>query len=295
MKKFQVITDSTSDLIKKDRDTYQIDYAKMGFNFGEENFDADLDWKGITAHDFYTRMRDGKKRPITSLVSGKEFENVFIKYLQQGLDIIYISCSSKLSGSINNAEIIVNELKEQYPDRRIVCVDSLRSNYSQGLIALEAGKMALDGKDLDETVAFIEKNRLSYQTIATVGTLDWLKKSGRVTATTAFFGNLIGVKPLILSDAHGNNYAFKKEKGRMNSLNAAINYVIENVNELTDIIKVEHADSEKDAQYVADKIHEALPNIPVEISPMGPIIGASVGPDTITISFRGKEVTIFQA
>lgn len=290
MRKFQVLTDSTSDVEKKYRDEFKLDYARMLFTQDGVEYEADLDWGKISPKTYYEAMRQGS-RSFTGLVTFGEFQRVFRKYLEQGLDILYISCSSKLSGTINNANFVASELLKEFPERKIICFDSLRSNYSQGLMAIDAASMALEGKEMDEVLKYLEEHCLNYQVHATVDTLHFLRLSGRIKATTAFFGNLFGVKPIILSDAKGNNYAYKKVKGRKKSLNELIDIIKERmIDPQNGMLFIEHADSLADAEYIAESLKDYVKNI--NISCLGPIIGATIGPGAITCSFYGEKVEI---
>ena len=291
MKTFQVITDSTSDVEKKFREEYDLDYLKMVFTIEGKTYDADLDWNDISPKGYFDSMRRGN-RSVTGAIKITELEQKFEKYLSEGLDILYIACSSKLSASVNTAKSFSDELLEKYKGRRIVCYDSLRSNYAEGYIAITAANMAKEGKSLDEVVSFLDSNKLKFQTWATVATLDWLKKAGRVKASTAFFGNLIGVKPIILGDKNGNNYSFKKVKGRKPSLDELVNIISERIDNKEDgILFIEHADCEKDAIYIKDAIKDKFKG-QINVSTLGPIISATTGPDTITVNFYGEEVII---
>ena len=288
MKKFQVLTDSTCDVEKVFRDEVELDYVKMIFTQNNVEYEADLDWSRIAPHDYYEAMRQGV-RTVTGLTPTLEFENKFKEYLDKGLDILYISCSSRLSGTINNGRLVAEELKKLYPDRKIVCFDSLRSNYSQGMMAMDAAKMALEGKELHEVLNYLEENCLNYQVHGTVATLHYLKLSGRVTASAAFFGNLLGVKPIIVSDMKGCNFAYKKVKGRKTSLDELIKVIRETILDPQNAtLYIEHADCIKDAEYMYNILKDDIKNI--HISCLGPIIGASIGPDAITCSFYGKKV-----
>lgn len=292
MKKFQVLADSTADLGQQQRETYDVEYLKMVFNLKEQQYDADIDWKEMSAQDFYGAMRTGSLFK-TGQVKTEECETKFKTYLEQGLDVLYIACSSKLSGSVHLAETIAREVLENYPERKIICIDSLRSTAAQGLMAIEAAKLSAQGLDIVEAAQKIEEEKLKFQTFCTVGSLEWLKKAGRVKASAAFFGNLFGVKPIIIGDAKGNNYAYKKVKGRKTSLDdivASVKARIENPGEAT--VYVEHADSLKDAQYVVDAISSQVHPKEIVLCYVGPIIGATTGPDTIAVSFYGEKVTI---
>lgn len=292
MKKFQIFTDSTSDLEKKFRDELDVDYIKMVFTLNDKEYAADLDWSEIKPEEYYGLMRTGK-RSVTGLVKNDEVEEKFTKALENGLDILYIACSSRLSGSVNSAKIIADELLTKYPDRRIVCYDSLRSCYGQGLMVIDAAKQANMGKTLDEVISYLDEYKLNYQSYATVATLDWLKKAGRVKASTAFFGNLFSVKPIIVSDMLGNNYGYKKAKGRKASLDELINNVVTRITEPYGMVMIEHADCLKDALYIKEQIMALKPELKeFNISTVGPIIGATTGPDTLVVSFYGEKVTI---
>lgn len=292
MKKVQVFTDSTSDCEKQYRDEVELDYLKMEFTIEGKSYDADLEWPVISPKEYYDMMRKGS-RAITSQIKPADVEEKFKKAFEAGLDILYIACSSKFSGSVSSAYIYAEELLKQYPDRKLICYDSLRSNYAEGLMAYDTAKLALDGKSIEELVEYLDNNKLKYQTIATVESLEWLRKSGRITATSAFFGNLFGVKPIIISDKAGNNYAFKKVKGRKPSLDELVELICARLtNPKEQGLCIEHADNEKDAQYVADRVKERINPKYVHVSMLGPIIGATVGPGTITTNFYGEEVTI---
>lgn len=293
MSKFVVITDSTSDLPLEYRERYNVEYVKMSFNIDGREFVADLDWNEITPKEYYDLMRKGC-RSITGLVKTAEFEQKFEEALARGMDVLYLACSSKLSGSLNGGKIVAEELLEKYPDRKIVCFDTLRSNLAEGLIAIKASQMAQEGKSLEEVIKTLEEDKLKYQTYATVGTLDYLRKAGRVKATAAFFGNLFGVKPIILGDAHGNNYAYKKVKGRKTALDTVIEECVSRIRNNTEaLVFVEHSDCFTDALYVKEQIIAKANPKEVVITDLGPIIGATVGPDSITVNFYGEKVTIF--
>ena len=292
MKKFQVLTDSTSDVEKKFREKYELDYLKMVFTINSHDYDADLDWNDIKPEEYYGLMRKGY-RSVTGQVKASEVETKVEKAFAQGLDVLYLACSAKLSGSISTAKMYAEDLLKKYPDRKLICFDSMRSNYAEGIMAMDAAQMALDGLTIDECVAKLEDERLKYQTFATVGSLEWLKKAGRVKATAAFFGNLFAVKPIIIGDAKGNNYAYKKVKGRKPSLDDIIASTIDRIEDgENQTVYVAHADCPQDAEYVKEKLLASGKIKEVNISALGPIIGATTGPDTVSINFYGKKIDI---
>lgn len=292
MNKFKVITDTTSDLYEELREKYDIDYMMMAFNDGIMNYDADIDFKGISAKEFYDSMRNGVVFK-TSQVQATEIVKKLTKYLELGYDILYVACSSKLTSSCNFVKLQSEELLDDYPERKIICFDTLRSTGAEGLIAIKAAILAQEGKTVDEAYEILNNEKLNYNTYCTVNSLEWLKKAGRIKATKAFFGNLFNVKPIIVADAIGNNFAMTTVKGRKDSLEFIVNAVKERIENSKDqIVFVEHADDLDSAEYVKARIKDLVDVKEVVITNIGPIIGATVGPDSIIVSFYGQKVTL---
>lgn len=291
MRQFAIIGDSTCDLNKELRAKYDIDYVPMNFVLDGKEYDALLDWENIPAKDFYDAMRSGK-RVTTTQVTKPVYEKKFRQYLDKGADVLYISCSSALSGSINTARLLAAELEKEYEGAKISCVDALNSSFGQGIQLMWASRMRAEGKSIEETAAYIEKNRNRVNQCGTVGKLDYLKRAGRVTASSAFFGNLIGIKPIIISDAKGQNFAVRKVKGMANAINEVAEYlndVIEDAKDQT--VYLSHADAEEDIKKLGDAIKEKTGCKDVYTDYIRPIVGASVGPGTIIAFCVGKEET----
>ena len=233
-------------------------------------------------------MRSGK-RYKTVQVTVKTFDEKFREHLSKGEDILYIACSSGLSGSVKTAQVISQELRSDFPDRKIVCIDSLISGLGQGSMAIKAAQMRDEGKSLDETAAWIEDNKLFFNQYGTVENLDYLKAAGRVTASSAFFGNLFSVKPILISDLEGHNLAVKKVKGRKSSLYELAAMTAQYITDpLSQTIYIGHADDEEAANVVAEKIKELIPGASTSLYVIGPIVGASVGPGTIIVFYSGR-------
>lgn len=285
---FAVITDSTSDLSKELREKYSIDYCKMEFSLEDKIFRASLDWDEISSKDFYDSMRSGK-RYKTVQVPFKTFDEKFREHLSKGEDILYIACSSGLSGSVNTANVLAGEFRTDFPGRKIICIDSLISGLGQGSMAIMAAQMRDEGKSLEDTAAWIEDNKLFFNQYGTVENLDYLKAAGRVTASSAFFGNLFSVKPILISDLEGHNLAVKKVKGRKSSLFELAAMTAQYITDpLSQTIYIGHADDEASANVVAEKIKELIPGAETSLYVIGPIVGASVGPGTIIVFYCGK-------
>ena len=297
MNKIALFGDSTCDLTPELRAKHDIDYVRMLVNWTDKEkknheIYASLDWEVLSPKEYYQLMRDGYVI-YTSQVTEQEFDEKFVPHLEKGEDILYISCSSALSQSGNLAvRLAKDKYAKKYPNSRIVVVDSLCSCMGQGSMILRAADMRDAGSSLDEIAAEIEKTRLGYNQIATVEDLSTLAKHGRVKAAKAFFGNLFGVKPLIISDVKGNNYAVEKAKGRRNALARLAEIVKERViKPETQVCYVSHADAKtEDVELVVSKIKE-IGFKDVVVGDLGPIISASCGPATFGVYYFGKEET----
>lgn len=292
MGKVKIITDSCADLSEEQLNQYNIAYAKMSTVYGVIETPALLTWTPEEAHDLYNIMREGN-RVTTAQVSVEEFKQLFEYYLRQDMDIVYIGCSSKQSGSVNTGFVTAKKLMEQYPDRRIACIDSLNASMGEGMLAIEAAKMAEAGAGADEIEAHILSVRKKVNQYVTVHSLDALKRAGRVKGPAAFFGNLMGVKPIIIADVNGDQAAYKKVKGRQKSFEEIVELLKTTIVEPEkQTIYLTHADcSQEEVERLVELIREKIPCQGIEVGYIGPIIGASIGPDAVGIWGFGQEVT----
>ena len=299
MSKFAIIGDSTCDLTPELRKEFDIDYCRMGVSWKtkekqDREIFASLDWdQGISHKEYFDMLANGT-RVFTSQVTEQEFREVFGRHLEKGEDILYISCSSALSASVQLARNLVPSLETKFPGRKIIIVDPLNSCMGQGMMLLKASEMRKAGSSLAEIQAYLEQHKLEYNQLATVENLTTLKMAGRVKASTAFFGNVFGVKPILISDAKGNNFAVEKQKGRRNALLR----VVEMAKELA--VDPEHSvcwisDAEckpEDLELLISNLKSEVKFQEIKVVPMGPIIGGTTGKGTIGVYFFGKKVEV---
>lgn len=291
MNKVKIITDSCSDLSGELLTKYDIDYAKMTTVCEGVQQEASLLWEYYSPKELYDKIRNGI-RVTTTQVPPEEFTRIFDLYIND-YDIVYIGCSTKQSGSVNTAAVIAKQYKEKYPDSSIYCIDSLNASIGEGMLAIKAAEMRDEGKSAKEIFDSVSAMRNNVREFITVHTLEYLRRCGRVKATAAFFGNLMGVKPILISDSNGAQTPVKKVKGRKNSFAEIVNLMKENITDSEDqTIYLVHADCDP-AEIEALK-NETLSKIKCkDVLPLyiGPIIGASVGPDAIGLFAFGTEVT----
>lgn len=291
MNEFVIFGDSTCDLNKELRVKYNIDYVPMNFSVDDKEFVASLDWECHSSKEHYDLMRGGK-RVFTAQVTKQAYYESFKSALEQGQDVLYISCSSALSASINTAIMVAEELNKNFDTNKVYCVDSLISSLGQGYLLIEAAKKRSEGLTADDTAKYIEDIRLKVNQCGTVESMEYLRRAGRVKASKAFFGNLFGVKPIIISDIKGQNYAYKKVKGTANARVAIAQHLVDAANGNYDMLLISHADCEADAILLRDEILKLADFKEVILGYIGPIVGASVGPGTVIGFVLGNEVTI---
>lgn len=291
MKNFVIFGDSTCDLNKETREKYGIQYVPMNYIVDDVEYVASLDWENRSTKEFYDLMRDGK-RVFTTQVPKNVFYDSFKAAIEAGNDILYISCSSALSASIKAAMLVAEELKSEYPDAGIFCVDSLISSFGQGYLLMEASRKREEGKSAEETAKYIEEIRLCVNQCGTVESMEYLRRAGRIKASKAFFGNLFGVKPIIISDRKGQNYAYKKVKGTKNAYAAIAEHIANAANGVYETVYISNADCIDTAELLAAEILKVAPFKEVVMGDIGPIVGASVGPGTIIAFCFGAEVMI---
>ena len=293
MAKYQIFTDSSCDLSTELRKANNIEYFYFGLVVDGVEYKADLDWQEYTQEEFYGWLSAGKKVKTTQV----SMEEVLLKvrpYFEKGIDIIYIGCSSALTGSMNLFELAKQQLMEEFPDRKMVGVDSLAAACTLGMMVLDASKEQKKGLSIEELQQWVLDNRFFYNQFATVDTLTYLKAAGRIKGAAAFFGNIMGVKPIFISDRKGNNLTINKVKGTKASLNELFEDVkAAMVPGVTEEIFIGQGMAQDRAELLKKRVEEEL-NIKATVQWIGPIVGTTCGPGVIATFCKGKEVTRYE-
>ena len=288
---FQLFVDSSTDMPLELREKFKIDYYRMGINVDGKEYHADINWEEYSYEQLYDWVRDPKVKIKTSLIPVTEFIERSEPYLKKGIDILYLGCTSALSGSRGVFELTKEELKAKYPDRKIVSVETCRCEMDLGMMAMEVAKLRDEGKSIEECVKWVEENKEFYHQVGSLETLKYLKAQGRVSGAAAFFGDMISLKPVIMFDTIGRNYAYTKVQGGMKALKESLRYIKENMIEgVTDVVYVGHAQAPERFNWLKEHIENEL-HIPVIEYRIGAIVGISCGPGMYGCYFRGKEVT----
>ncbi len=285
MKEYIIFTDSACDIKPELLQQWGVPFANMTFSFeGEPGEYINSD---IPLSEFYERMRKGAN-PKTAAINADSFMREFEPILREGKDILYIAFSSGLSTTVNSAHIAANELSQQYPERRIIIVDTLAASAGGGLMVYMAVEKKKAGASLEKNAAYIESLIPHHCIWFTVDDLEYLKRGGRVSPTVAFVGSLLGIKPVLQMDSDGHLIKVSTARGRRKSIEAMADKFGELAYNKGDPIFISHAECLDEAQELADMIKERYGAEVTLITDIGPIIGAHSGPGTIALFFIGE-------
>ncbi len=287
MSSFIIFTDSGCDIKPEILENWNVKYAKLSFAFDTDGVVLTDDT--IESKTFYDRMRNGEVAK-TSAVNIETFKNAFRPLIENGNDILYIGFSSGLSTTFNSGRVALEELSEEYPDRKLIAVDSLAASAGQGLLVKLAVDQKVAGKTIEEVAEFVENNRLNLCHWFTVDDLVYLKRGGRVSPTVAFVGGLLGIKPVMHMDNEGHLINMSKVRGRKSAIEALADKFNElAINKTSGPVFISHGDCMEDAKSLASIIKKTH-NVEVEIiTDVGAVIGSHSGPGTLALFFLGKE------
>lgn len=283
----KIITDSSCDLAREYIDDNNIGLLSLVLNLNGKVVKDDLG-KTLSYKDFYGQMREGAT-PTTSQVNAHEFEEEFLEHVKNGDSIICITISSALSGTFNSANIAKNNILEEYPDAKILLVDSLSVASGEGLLVVKACEMRDRGANAEEIVTWLEENKKKIIHSFVVDSLSHLKRGGRISGATAAIGGLLNIKPSLYIDNDGKVAQGEKIKGKKKVLRFLVNEVKEKAtNNENETLYICHGDCLEDAKALKNMILEEVKFKNVVINYVGNVIGAHAGPGVLAVLFLGE-------
>lgn len=284
---YQIITDATADLSDKALEGLpNIEVIPMDILIDNQPYKYGLNQE-LTPKQLYKELRSGKfgsTSQITPLIYDKYFREVLI----EGYDILYLGFSSGMSNTCNSANLAAESLREEYPDRKIICTDTLCASVGEGFLVCEAAKQQKMGMELDELVQWVEKNRLKVCHWFTVDTFEHLKHGGRVSAATAAIGTTLNIKPLLHVTENGILQVKEKPRGRKQAMTHLLKKIEEGWQpELGNKIIIGHADESELALQLKEKIQKNMPAADIQIEDIGAVIGIHTGPGMLAMIYWG--------
>ena len=284
MRDYVIFTDSACDIKPELLAEWGVPYRSLTFRFdGEEKEYSNDD---MSVGEFYDRMRTGSVAK-TAAVNAEAFAEMFEeKALKEGKDVLYLGFSSGLSTTYNSARLAAIDLKEKYPEAKIITVDTLAASAGEGLMVYLTLEQKKNGATIEEAEAFARDLIGRMGIWFTVDDLVYLKRGGRVSPTAAFVGNLLGIKPVLYMDNEGHLIPVSKVRGRRTAIMAmADKYTEKAVNKESGSVFISHGACEADAKLLADTLKERHGVDVKVITDVGPVIGAHSGPGTLALFF----------
>ena len=289
MPDYILFTDTDTDITPEIANRYGYKLISMPYTIEGKEIRPYVDFDKFEYKAFYDKVRKGLI-PTTSALSPVEYINYFEPYFKQGKDILYVHFSAAMSATFNSMRLALEELKEKYPERTLYTVDTKGITLGSYNICLSIGEMYKNGASIEDIQkwAEVEVDKTAFYFYA--DDLKFFGKSGRVSGFAAFFGNIIGLKPLIFIDSDGKMKTKDKSRGRKQTLQKLLNYVVE----LQDDIKnhrviIAHTDALAIAEeFGAMMKKEFGDDLAIEYEVVNPTAGSHCGPNAMGVSFHAK-------
>lgn len=286
MSNYVIFTDSGCDIKPALLKEWGVHYSSLTFQF--ENEGVEYSNEDMPIKDFYDRMRAGGIAK-TSAINVGTFLTAFEELLKQGKDILYLGFSSGLSTTYNSGAMAAQQLQAQYPERKIITVDTLSASAGQGLLVYLTLQKKNAGATIEEAAAYAEGLKLNIYHWVTVDDLVYLKRGGRISPTVAFVGNILGIKPMIYVDNEGKLLNVAKARGRKAALKALADKYGEIAQDAENgTVFISHSDCLEDVNALGQILKERYHAKFEVITDIGTVIGAHTGPGAIALCFVAK-------
>lgn len=280
-----IMTDSAADLSAELAESLNLVVLPMSVSLEGKEYMNYPDERDITAKHLYERLRAGAMA-TTAAINVATFQKEMEPYLKAGKDVLYLGFSSGLSATYNASCIAAEELREQYPERKILTVDTLCASSGQGLLCYLTARQRDAGATIEEAAKYAEETKPHLAHWFTVDDLHFLKRGGRVSAATAILGTALGIKPLLHTDDAGHLVSVDKARGRKRVIAAMVDRMEQTaIRPEEQTVFISHGDCEEEAQYLADLVRDHLHPKQIVLQVIGPVIGAHSGPGTLALFF----------
>ena len=286
MSDYIIATSSTSDLPRTWLEAHGVPFIPYTYTVGDKLCEDDCREESRAA--VYAGMRRGD-RLKTSMINEFVYYDFFKELLDQGKDVIFLDMSKEMSVSFVNANKAADEIRPEYPERRLYVMDTYCISGGLGTLVENMVERMEAGESFDELVAWGEANKLKIAHRFTVDDLNYLKAGGRVSNSAALVGSLLSIKPVLYVPDRGTLDVVKKARGRKAALKAIVDGVLHDMSKIDPTgvrFHILHADCLSDAEQVRDAIRAAYPQVgEITITSLGVVIGAHCGPGLLTVFY----------
>ena len=292
MSNFVLSCCSTADLSAEKLAELNVSYIFSTFRLNDVTYPDDLG-KTVSYKDFYKAMEDGAST-ATSQINQDEFKDYFRAILESGKDILHLSLSSGLSGTYNSARLAAEDLRAEFPDRKLYLVDSLAASAGYGLFMAKLAELRDGGMGLEELYNWAEENKKYLHHWFFTTDLTYFVRGGRVSKASGFIGGVLGICPLLDVNDEGKLIPRAKIRGKKKVIPEIVDRMKEHATDKLDYADrcfISNSACVEDAKLVAELIEEVFPKLngKVEIFDIGTTIGSHTGPGTVALFFWGDE------
>lgn len=292
MRDYVIVSDATLDLPYPVIEECGIRVIPMGVDINHVAYNYHPDEKELKIDDFYEKLKAGADAHTTQ-ITPIAFTEYFKDILNNDLDLLYIGFSSGLSSTYSAAQLVVDELAREYPDRKIYCIDSKCASIGEGLLVYNAAIQKKNGLTIDELRDWVEAHKYNSRHWFTVKDLFFLKRGGRVTSVEAVVGTALRIRPVLSTDENGKLVVVSKIRGSKAETDFLINRMMtEGVDLSSQTVIIGHGDNLEQAQKLEELIRSMNIVKDVIISKIGPIIGTHTGPGMLALVYMGRKCDI---
>ena len=283
---------STADVTEEKLRAMDVHYICNTYTMNGVAYKDDLG-KTIPYKEFYDRIRNGEVG-VTSLINEADYIDYFEPFLKDGKDVLHVTLSSGLSGTFQSALSAAETLKERFPERKLLIVDSRGASSGYGLQMETLSKLRAEGKTIDELYDWSMNNRLHIHHLFCSTTLTYYVRGGRISPAAGKIGNLLGICPVMRMDHPGHLAVHSRVRTKKRALRALVDQMAELADggeQYSGRCFISHSDCLEDALELKQQVEERFPHIDgeIEVYMIGTTIGCHSGPGTVAVYFFGKE------
>ena len=284
---YKLFSDVTADVSEElMRGMPEVELVPMQVELGGENYTYGPGGD-LTVEHFYAEQR-ACKFASTSQINPMVYRECFEKTLKAGEDILYLCFSSGLSSTLQSANLCAQELREEYPERKLIVVDTLCAAVGEAMLVREAARKQQEGLSIEELAAWVEENRLKICHWFTVDSFDHLRHGGRVSAAAAAVGTMLQIKPLLHVDEEGKLRVAEKPRGRKQAIRTQVAHMKEGwTPEMGNLVVIGHGDCPDDVEQLRQAVLKEFPDADIRVAYIGPVIGAHTGPGMLALIYWG--------
>lgn len=286
MGNYVITVNSTIDLPKEWLEEKHVPVIPLRYTIDGETYD---DMYGLSSKEFFQKIREGKQS-VTTQVNPEQAREALEPILKEGKDVLHLAFSSGLSGTYNSMRIAAEELREEYPERKIIVVDTLSACHGEAILLYNTMKNREAGMTIEEAAQWVEDNKLHVCHNITVDDLNHLQRGGRISKTAAVLGTMVQIKPIIHMDDEGHLQVIGKERGRKKSINKIVEMSAKQAEGWhNDVVMIPHGDCIEEAEYTAKLVREKMGVEHVEIYNIGTVLGSHTGPGVLAVVCMGNK------